>query len=81
MRRWLGQISGGEKRNEAGEEDIDRETKKRKFNAKWLTGREWLVFDHENVVMFCQDCRIYAKEKNKTSNFVVGTNNLSKLRQ
>ena len=60
---------GGEKRKEEGDEDIDRasETKKRKFNAKWLTGREWLVFDHENVVMFC----MYAKEKNKTNNFVV----------
>ncbi|ROL51093.1 hypothetical protein DPX16_14624 [Anabarilius grahami] len=61
MRRWLGQISGGEKRNEAGDEDIDREMKKRKLNAKWLTGREWLVFDHENVVMFCQDCRKKSK--------------------
>ena len=41
MRRWLGQTSGGEKRNEAGDEEgIDRETKKRTFNAKWLTGRE-----------------------------------------
>ena len=60
MRRWLGQSSGGEKRNEAGDEDIDstRETKKRKCNAKWLTGREWLVFDNENVVMFCKDCRM-----------------------
>ena len=49
--------------------------KKRKFNAKWLMGREWLVFDHENVVMFCKDGCMYAKEKNKTNNFVVGTNN------
>lgn len=58
MRRWLGQASGGEERKEAGDEDIDRacETKKRKFNA------EWLVFDDENVVMFCRDCRMYAKE-------------------
>lgn len=75
MRRWLGQTSGGEKRNDARDDDIDRETKKRKFNAKWVTGREWLVFDHENVVMFCQDCRTYAKEKNKMNNFVVGTKN------
>ncbi|XP_032362926.1 zinc finger protein 862-like [Etheostoma spectabile] len=75
MRRWLGQTSAGEKRNDARDDDIDRETKKRKFNAKWVTGREWLVFDHENVVMFCQDCRTYAKEKNKMNNFVVGTKN------
>lgn len=46
-----------------------------KMATKWLMGREWLVFDHENVVIFCQDCRMYAKEKNKTNNFVVGTNN------
>ena len=38
-----------------------------KFNSKWLTDHEWLVFDHENVVMFCKDCRMYAKEKNKTT--------------
>lgn len=78
MRRWLGQTSVGEKRKNAGDEDIgDRvcETKKRKFNAKWLMGREWLVFDHESNVMFCQDCRMYVKEKKKKNNFVVGTNN------
>ena len=77
MWRWLGQTSGGEKRKEAGDENDDKacETKKRKFNAKWLTGREWLVFDPDNAVMFCKDCRMYAKEKNKTNNFVVGTNN------
>lgn len=66
MRRWLGQTSVGEKRKNAGDEDIgDRvcETKKRKFNAKWLTGREWLVFDQESNVMFCQDCRMYVKGK------------------
>ena len=57
MRRWLGQTSGGDKTNEAGDEDIDstRETKKR--NGKWLTGRGWLVLDNENVGMFCKDCR------------------------
>ena len=46
MRRWFGETSGGDKRNEAGDEDIDntRETKKRKYNAKWLTGLEWLFF-------------------------------------
>ena len=49
--------------------------KRKEFNCKWLTGREWLVYDHENSVMFCQDCRMYAKEKHKTNNFVVGTNN------
>ncbi|XP_052448629.1 male-specific lethal 3 homolog isoform X2 [Carassius gibelio] len=27
--------------------DIDRETKKIKCNAKWVTGHEWLVFDHK----------------------------------
>ena len=47
----------------------------KKFNAKWLTGHEWLVFDHKNAAMFCKDCRMYTKEKNKTNNFVVGTNN------
>ena len=71
MRQWLvGQMSGGEKRKEAGDEIENSnnnacKTKERKFNAKWLMGREWLVFDHENVVMFCKDCRMYAKEKNK----------------
>ena len=30
-------------------------------------GREWLVIDHENVVMFYKECCMYAKEKNKTS--------------
>ena len=35
-----------------------------------MAGREWLVFDPENVVMFCKDCRMYTKEKNKTNNFV-----------
>ena len=64
---------GGEKRQEAGDENNGCETKKRKFNANWLTGREWLVFDHENVLMFCKDCRTYTKEKNKTNRFVVGT--------
>ena len=73
-------MSGSEKRKEAGDEieNINNnacKTKKSKFNAKWLTGREWLVFDHENVFMFCKDCRMYAKEKNKTNNFMVGTNN------
>lgn len=53
---------------------ISTEKQKIKCNGKWLTGREWLMFDHENV-MFCQDWRMYAKEKNKTSNFVEGTNN------
>ena len=76
----VGQTSGGEKRKEAGDkiENINNnacKTKKRKFNAKWLTGREWLVFDHENVIMFCKDRRMYAKEKSKTNNFVVGTDN------
>ena len=61
MRQWLvGQMSGGEKRKEAGDEieNINNnvcEMKKRKFNATCLTGREWLVSDHENVVMFCKD--------------------------
>ena len=81
MRQWLvGQTSGGEKRKEAGDEieNINNnacETKKRKFSAKWLTGREWLMFDQENVIMFCKDCHMYAQEKHKTNNFVVGTNN------
>ena len=53
-------MSGGQKRKEAGDEieNINNnvcEMKKRKFNATWLTGREWLVSDHENVVMFCKD--------------------------
>ena len=66
----------GEKK-EAGDEieDVNNnayKTKKIKFDAKWLTGREWLGFDHENVVMFCKDCHMYAKEKNKTNNFAVG---------
>lgn len=58
-------MSGGEKRKEAGDDDIDRacETKKRKFNGKWQMGCEWLVFDHENFVMFCRDCCMYVKEK------------------
>ena len=47
MRRWLEQTNGGEKRKEAGDEDIEstssRETKKITFNAKWLMGWEWLV--------------------------------------
>ena len=80
MWRWLGQPAIKRKdipTKEVGEEeDIGpREKKRRKFNCKWLTGREWLVYDHENSVMFCQDCRMYAKEKPKTNNFVVGTNN------
>ena len=57
MRQWLvGQMSGGEKRKEAKDEieNINNnacETKKRKFNVKWLTSHEWLVFDHENVII------------------------------
>ena len=80
MRQWLvGQTSGGENRKEAGDEikNINNnacKTKNRKCTAKWLTGREWFVFDHENVSMFCKECHMYAKE-NKANNFVVGTNN------
>uniref|UniRef100_A0A1A8R1W9 Zinc finger protein 862 n=1 Tax=Nothobranchius pienaari TaxID=704102 RepID=A0A1A8R1W9_9TELE len=78
MLRWLGQTSGGgEKRKEAEDESVDRacKAKRRNFNTKWQTGREWLVFDNENAVMFCKICRVYTKEKNKTNSFVVGTNN------
>ncbi|KAL1267530.1 hypothetical protein QQF64_032893 [Cirrhinus molitorella] len=75
MLRWLGQTSGsgrGEKRVEAEDENVDRacETKRRKFNCKWQTGRHWLVFDSKNAVMFCQICREYTKEKNKTNSFI-----------
>ena len=71
MRQWLvGQTSVGKKRKEAGDEieNINNnacERKKIKFSAKWLMGCEWLVFDHKNVVMFCKDCHMYAKEKKK----------------
>ena len=72
MRQWLvRQTSGGEKRKEAGDEteNINNNACKTK-----KTGREWLVFDHENVVMFCKDCCMYAKEKKQTNDFMVGPN-------
>ncbi|CAL9685344.1 unnamed protein product [Knipowitschia caucasica] len=80
MLRWLEQTSGSgrsEKRKEPEDENVDRicETKRRKFSCKWQTGRNWLVFDSNNSVMFCQICREYTKDKNKTNSFVVGTSN------
>ena len=61
MRLWLvGQTSGGEKAGDVIENINNNacEAEKVKFNAKWLTDCEWLVLDHENVVMFCKGCRM-----------------------
>lgn len=80
MWRWLGGSEcGGEKRAKAGGDVVESEVtvkkKQRTFNPKWLGGREWLVFDTERDIMYCSDCRIYTKEKNRTNHFVIGTRN------
>ena len=70
--RWLGQPAVKRKdmpTKELGqEEDIGlRETKKRKFNCKWLTGHEWLVYDHENSVCSVRIAECIVKKNTKRS--------------
>lgn len=65
------------KRKPDDETKKEEETKKNKrlFNEKWKSGREWLVYDPVNKIIYCSDCRAYGGEKVKVASFVVGTSN------
>lgn len=76
-------IQGVRKPREQTKRKPDDETKegetkkkKRQFNEKWKTaGRECLVYDPAENVMYYTNCRTYGGEKMKGVSFVVGTNN------
>ena len=46
-------------------------SKRSRFNSEWAEGREWLKYDNENGIMFCECCRCFDRNEYRNQ-FVKG---------